>query len=72
MSNPDYEVRDPEIERVSTEIGRMLKNVMPDGWGFTLLMFTYGADGSMFYISSAERSDMMRPMREFLQKFEAQ
>lgn len=47
---------------------------MPDGWGFTLLMFNYGVgeklgDG-LFYLSSANREDMIATMREFIAKEE--
>lgn len=65
-----YEVRNGEIEAKLKEIGRMLKDSMPQGWGFTLLLTSYGAGGSLFYLSSVERQDMIATMREFIQKHE--
>lgn len=66
-----YEVRNPEVEEILRKFGRMMKDTMPSGFGFALLIFTYGQGGSMFYISSAERQDMINSMREFIQKHEA-
>jgi hypothetical protein len=64
-----FEVRNPEIEEKLRMIGRWLKDQMPKGFGFTLLIFSY-KPGSMFYISSAERDTMITAMREFIAKHE--
>ena len=69
-----FEVRNPLIEEKLKEIGRMLKASMPEGFGFTVLIFSYeyegGKLGSLFYMSSAERDSMIATMREFIQKHE--
>jgi hypothetical protein len=67
-----FEVRNPEVEEKLREIGRGLKESMPTGFGFALLIFSYegGKTGSMFYMSSAERDSMIAAMREFIQKHE--
>lgn len=67
---PGFEVRNEEIEQKLKEIGRILKGVMPEGWGFTLLISSYGEGGSMFYLSSVERQDAVNMLREFIQKSE--
>lgn len=36
--------------------------------GFALLVFDFGEDGTMSYISNAEREDMLEAMTEFLEK----
>jgi hypothetical protein len=64
-----FEVRNPEIEEKLREIGRTIKRDMPEGFGFTLLIFSF-EPGSMFYISSAERDGMIAAMREFIAKHE--
>jgi hypothetical protein len=64
-----YEVENPEIQRKLNEIAGMLHAKMPEGWGFTLLLFEYSPKDSLFYISSAKREDMMNAMREFIRKF---
>ena len=67
-----FEVRNPAVEEKLKEIGRTIRESMPDGFGFTLLIISYeGApNGSMFYMSSAERDTMIAAMREFIQKHE--
>lgn len=65
-----FEVRNEEVERKLKEIGNMLREIMPKGWGFTLLISSYGEGGSMFYMSSVERQDAVNMLREFIQKAE--
>lgn len=65
----------PEPEHIRTflkELGRSIKDKVPNGWGFTLLLFDYdkGQEGSILYLSSAKREDMVKAMREFLSKHE--
>ncbi len=65
-----FEVRNAEAEQKLAEIGRLLNAAMPPGFGFTLLITSYGEGGSLFYLSSVERQDMINTMREFIQKHE--
>lgn len=70
---PSYEVHHAGAERVLRDIARMLKDVMPPGFGFTLFIFEYGDDvdhGSMFYASSSERESMLKVLKEFIAKQE--
>lgn len=71
MPQPQYEVRNPEIEELLLEVGRKIKSAMPQGWGFSLMICSIGDDGAMFYLSSLDRQDMMKAMREFIRKNEA-
>jgi|HubBroStandDraft_6_1064221.scaffolds.fasta_scaffold00550_18 hypothetical protein len=64
-----FEVRNTEIEELLRMLGRWLKEQMPEGFGFSLLIFSY-KPGSMFYTSSAERDTMIQAMREFIAKHE--
>lgn len=66
MSDPDP--RNPQIEKLLRDIAQNIGAQIPEGFGFTLLIFGYGDDESMFYISSAQRNDMVKAMREFIQK----
>ena len=69
-----YNVRSQPIETALRELAGQIKPQVPDGFGFTLLMFSYGQTGlrgegkagSMFYISSAQRQDMVQAMKEFV------
>ena len=64
-----YEIDNATIEALLKEMGQSLKAKMPEGWGFNLLIFSYGEGGSMFYLSSAQRKDMINAMQEFIAKF---
>jgi hypothetical protein len=69
-----YNVRNPDVEAALRELAQDIKARVPDGFGFTLMIFSYGQTGlakegpagSMFYISSAERQDMVQAMKEFI------
>lgn len=68
---PGHDYREPvppEIVRNNQEIGRLIASQMPPGWGFALLVFTFGDGGTMTYISNAQREDMLKAMQEFMQK----
>lgn len=63
-----FEQRNPEIESLLKEIGTILVTHMPSGFGFSLLIFSYGEGGNLFYISSAHREDIVKTMIEFIEK----
>lgn len=65
-----FEVRNIEVEKQLKMIGEILRESMPKGFGFVLLISSYGAGGSMFYTSSVDREDVIAMMREFIQKAE--
>jgi hypothetical protein len=67
-----YEVRNAEVEKLLQSIGRTVKGALPPGYGFTLLLFGYTPNNELFYVSSAQRQDMINTMREFIAKFEHQ
>lgn len=70
---PSFEVHHATAERKLAEIGRMLKATMPTGWGFTLFLYEYGDEvdhGSTFYMSTSERDDMLKVLKEFITKQE--
>ncbi|HEY4799532.1 MAG TPA: hypothetical protein VII99_10690 [Bacteroidia bacterium] len=70
MTEPYYEVRNEEVEKLLSDIGRLLKETMPEGYGFALHILNYGEGGGMFYVSSMNREDYVKALREFIQKFE--
>jgi hypothetical protein len=55
-----------EMRPILQELGGRIGADLPAGWGFNLLLFQYGAGGSLFYISSAERQDVIAVMREYI------
>ena len=62
-----YEVPVPdEVKELLNSIGNIIGPQLPKGWGFTLLIFTFGEGGTMTYISNAERESMIEAMNEFM------
>lgn len=57
-----------QLEKWCAEVGREIKAEMPDGVGFCLMMFDFGAGGSLAYVSSAQREDMIKALAEFRDK----
>lgn len=64
-----FEVRNEAAEKMLKAIGNELREACPPGFGFSLLVFSFGEGGSMFYTSNAEREGMIRAMQEFIDKF---
>ncbi len=64
-----YEVENERIRELLLALGRRIKAEMPAGYGFSLLIFGYSPNNELFYLSSAQREDMIRTMQEFIQKF---
>lgn len=69
--NKGYEVFNENIEIKLKEIGGMIGKSLPEGWGFNLMIFDFGKKGSMFYISNAQREDVINQMKEFIAKYES-
>ncbi|HLX21673.1 MAG TPA: hypothetical protein VKR23_16120 [Gaiellaceae bacterium] len=70
-STPDvnYTIPDPaEIRPLLQELGDRIGSELPNGWGFNLLLFEFGQGGGLFYISSANREDVIATMREFIRR----
>jgi hypothetical protein len=54
-------------EVVAKDIGRVLKSAMPEGWGFVLILSSYGPQGQRgqaTYLSSIEREGSIFLLRE--------
>lgn len=61
------------IRELMQQIGAILLLAIQEtnaNYGFALLMFEYGAEGRMNYISSASRRDMVAALKEFIAKNE--
>lgn len=65
-----FEVSNDEMKRTLRSLAGDIDSQLPDGWGFGLLLFSYGENGSMFWISSAARTDMIAAMKEWIAKQE--
>ena len=63
-----YQVRDPKAEVVLKKLGEILGKSMPENYGFSLLMWTKGDNGNLFYISNGNRQDVIETMKEFIER----
>ena len=61
----NFEIKNAEVQTMLKDIGKTLHGAMPDGFCFSFLMFSIGDGGSTFYISDANRDDMLKAMQEF-------
>jgi hypothetical protein len=68
MPDDNFEVGHEAHEIALKRLGSVLKEHVPAGMGFTVLMFDYGPGGNVFYLSSAKREDMLKAMQEFIDK----
>lgn len=59
-----------EAEAASRRLARIVDSEVPNGWGFGLLLFSYGDAGHITWISSANREDMARALHELLGRWE--
>lgn len=68
----DFEIENTEIQTILNDMGKSIASGLPKGWGFNLLIFSFGEGGSTFYISNAQRADMISTMKEFIEKQETE
>lgn len=57
-----------ELEEGARKLGRVIATGLPEGVGFALLLFDFGADGNLTWISNAQRDDMLKALQEFMRK----
>lgn len=51
-------------EQYARRLGMAIGERIPEGWAFVLILATFGEEGFLTYISSAERADMIAMLRE--------
>jgi hypothetical protein len=74
MNDPRYEVKNELIKNKLIQIGGRLIQAIEDipGYGFAFLLFSYGEKGDLFYLSTAQREDMIKLLDEFKAKLQEQ
>lgn len=60
-----YAVDDPHMRDILRDLGEIIRGGLPAGMGFVLFLFQYGEGGALFYLSSADRADVLRVLEEF-------
>lgn len=58
----------PLDDEATNGLARGIEAVLPEGWGFALLYFTFGEGGTLGWISNANRQDAIKMLAEFIQK----
>lgn len=54
------------LEKQCRELADLLKPRVPAGVGFTLFLSDFGSDGNLAYVSTVDRQDSIRMVREWL------
>ena len=68
-----YEVKDDAIRDTMRILGDRIHEALEAAgqkgkMGFALFLFEFGEDGAMFYISDAQRNDILKVLAEFIEK----
>lgn len=59
-----------QAERTCRGIGTVIAGALPTGWGFTLILSSFGEQGFSTYLSNCKREDMIKALREMADKIE--
>lgn len=57
-------------ENSARDLARLIKDKMPVGWGFMLCLFSHGDKEYSTYLSSLERTSMIKALRELADSLE--
>jgi hypothetical protein len=60
----------PNLEAHARDLARALKSGMPGDCGFVIVLFNHGEGGFMTYLSTGNRQDTIKMMRELCDKME--
>jgi len=53
------------------KLGRLVDEELPQGWGFFIMAFPFNdAPGRMNYVANGQQADILKLMREFIEKKE--
>lgn len=58
------------VKRRMQSIARKVAEELPDNFGFVVLAFKFNEKGEMIYVSNANREDVVKSMKEFIEKTE--
>lgn len=75
MRDKRFEIENEAVRKVLNEIAGKIGGALDEGWGFLLMLFSYDDSmvegGGLFYLSSAERKDVMKMVKEWMRRQEA-
>ena len=58
------------VKRKMQTIARKVKEELLDGFGFVVFSFIFDNPGQMMYVSNANREDIVKAMKEWIEKTE--
>lgn len=61
---------DEKVKSKMQTIARKVNEELPEGYGFIVLGFKFNDAGEMIYVSNADRQDVVKAMKEFIEKTE--
>jgi hypothetical protein len=61
----------PEVERSAQEVAGSIGQAIPAGFGFALLIFSFGERGYLTHVSNCNREDLVKCLRETADVLEA-
>lgn len=56
----------PEVKASGEKLAEIIDAALPPGHGFALLIFEWGVEGNLSYISNAQRDTMIATMKDFI------
>ena len=62
--------RRTELEERARDIAKLVDGELPEKTGFALLIFDFDPGHELTWISNARREDMVKTLRELLERFE--
>lgn len=71
MYDERYEVKNDDMKRQLHDISAAIDAGLPEGMGFGLFLFEFGPGGAMFWMSNAQRADIVASLKEWIAKQEA-
>jgi hypothetical protein len=59
-----------ETKETMKLVGDVIKMILPEGYGFVFMIFETNVEGRMNYMSNCQRPDVIKMMKEFIEKTE--
>lgn len=64
-------MKDEAKQRALRTLATLIDDEVPEGMGFAVFLFDFGPKGALFYLSSAERRDVVSVLKEWIAREEA-
>ena len=64
------ELKIEDLNEMLNMYGMLLKKMLPENYGFTLLTYPHNEANRLYYISNSDRKDVVEAMKEFIEKTE--